>query len=79
MDSTRHELTQPHKGVWGEGGGVLVIRGCRVVSDPVLDEHVLSAGSEGLVSLSHEVWWGDICSRWRGGVKNKREACKALL
>jgi len=79
MDSARHKLTQPHKRVWGEGRGVLVVRGCRVVGDPVLDEHVSSAGSEGLVRLSHEVWWGDFCSWWRGGVKYKREAREAFL
>jgi len=67
MDSTRHKFTQPHKAVWGQGRGVFVVRGCRIVGDPVLDEHVPSAGPEGLVGLSHEVWRGDLSSRWGGG------------
>jgi len=56
MDSSRHKLLQPHKGVLGEGGGVFVVRGRGIVGDPVLNEHVPSAGPEGLVGLSHEVW-----------------------
>ena len=55
MDSSCYKLTQPHKGVWGKGGGVLLVRGCRVVGDPVLDEHVPSTGPEGLVGFSHEI------------------------
>jgi len=68
MDSSRHKLTQPHKGVWGKGGGVFLVWGRGVVSDPVLDEHVPSTGPEGLVGFSHEFWWGDVRSGWRGGV-----------
>jgi len=68
MDCSRQKLTQPHKGVWGKGGGVFVVWGRGVVGDPVLDEHVPSMGPEGLVGFSHEVWWGDVCSGWGGGV-----------
>jgi len=55
MDSFRHKLPQAHKLVWGEGEGVLVVRGCRIVGVPVLDEHVSGAGPKGLVGLSHEI------------------------
>ena len=79
MDSSRHKFTQPHKRVWGQGRGVSVVRGCRIVGDPVLDEHVPSAGPEGLVGFSHEVWWGDLCSGRGGGVKYQGEASEALL
>jgi len=68
VDSSRHELAQPHKGVWGTGGGVIVVRGCRIVGDPVLDGHVLSASPEGLVGFSHEIRGGDVCPGWGGGV-----------
>jgi len=68
MDSSRHKLTQSQKGVWGDGGGVLVVRERRIVSDPVLDEHVPSAGPEGLVDSSLEIWWGNVRSRRGGGV-----------
>ena len=36
VDSPCHKLSQAHKGVGGEGGGVVVVRGCGVVFDPVL-------------------------------------------
>ena len=62
MDSSRHKLAQPHKGGWGKGGGVFVVRGRGIVGDPVLDEHVPSAGPEGLVGFSHEIWRGNVCS-----------------
>jgi len=64
MDSSHHKLSQPHKGVWGEGGGVFVVRGRRIVGDPVLDDHVPSAGPEGLVGFSHKICWGNVRSRW---------------
>jgi len=79
VDSSPHKFTQPHKGVWGKGGGVFVVRGRGIVGDPVLDEHVSSAGPEGLVGVSHEVWRGDFCSGWGGGVEYKRKACEAFL
>jgi len=66
MDSPRHKLTQPHKGVWGKGGGLFVVWGRRIVGDPVLDGHVPSAGPEGLVGFSHEVWGGNFRSGWGG-------------
>jgi len=56
MDSPRHRLPQPHKGVWGEGGGIFVVRGRGVVGGPVLDEHVPTAGPESLIGFSHEIW-----------------------
>jgi len=62
MDSSRHKLSQPHKGVWGDGGGVFVVRGRGIVSDPILEEHVPSAGLEGLVGFSLEIWWGNVLS-----------------
>jgi len=67
MDSSRHKLPQPHQGVWGEAGGVFVVGGRGIVGDPVLDEHVPSAGREGLVGFSHEIWGGNVGSGWGGG------------
>jgi len=68
MYSPRHELPQPHEGVWGEGAGVVVVRGCGVVGGPVLEEHGPSAGREGLVGSSPELLGGNVRSGWRGGV-----------
>jgi len=68
MDSPHHKLPQPHKEVWGEGGGVFVVRECGVVGGPALDQHVPSAGPEGLVGFSHEIWRGNVRSGWGGGV-----------
>jgi len=68
MDSPRHKLPQPHEGMSGEGGGVFVVRGHGVVSDPVMNEHVPSAGPEGLVGFFHEIWRGNVRSGWGGGV-----------
>jgi len=34
-----------HKGVRGEGGRILVVRGCGGIGGPVLEEHVASLGS----------------------------------
>jgi len=68
MDSAGHKLRQPHKGVWGEGGGVFVVRGGGIVGAPVLDEHVPSAGPQGLVGFSHEIRRGNIRSRSGRGV-----------
>jgi len=68
VDSSRNKLAQRDKGVWGKGGGVLIVQGRRIVGDPVLDEHVPSASPEGLVGFSHEIRWGDVCPRWGRGV-----------
>jgi len=68
MDSSPHELAQPHEGVRGEGGGVFVVRGHRLVGVPVFDKHVPGAGSEGLVGSSQEIWWGNVRPGWGGGV-----------
>jgi len=65
VDRSYHKLPKPHKGVWGEGGGVFVVRGREVVGSPVLDEHVPSAGPEGLVGPPHEVWRRNVRS-WLG-------------
>ena len=67
LDPPCQKLLQPHKAVWGEGGGVFVVRGCGIVGSQVLDEHVPSVGPEGLVGPPHEVWWRNIRSRWGGG------------
>ena len=45
-----------------------MVRGRGVVGAPVLDEHVPSASSEGIVGSPHEIWWGDVRSGWGGGV-----------
>jgi len=68
MDSARHKLPQPHKGVWGERGGVFVVRGRGVVGGLVLDAHVPSTGPEDLVGFSQEIWRGNVRSGWGGGV-----------
>ena len=58
MDSYCHELPQTHEGVWGEGRGVLVVRGCGGIGGPIMEEHAPSAGLKGLVGVSHEFWGG---------------------
>ena len=68
MDSPCHKLPQRHEGVWGEGGGVFVVRGWQVISGPVLEEHVPGAGPEGLVGSSHGSGGGNVRSGRRGGV-----------
>jgi len=68
MDSPCQELLQPHDRVWGEGGGVFVVRGCGVFGSPVLEEHVPGAGLEGLVGPSHEFRGGNVRFGWRGGM-----------
>ena len=65
MDSSCHKLPQAHKGVGGEGGGVVVVRGRGVFIGPVLEEHESGSGPKRPVGLSHEVWGGNICA-WRG-------------
>jgi len=45
MDSPCHKLPQAHKGMGGEGGGVVVVRGCGVFIGPVLEEHEPSSGT----------------------------------
>ena len=67
MNSPRHALRQPHKGVRGKGEGVFVVPWCGVVGGPVLEEHVLGTGPEGLVGSSHELWGGNVRSGWEGG------------
>ena len=44
MDSSCHKLPQAHKGMGGEGGGVVVVAGCGVFFGPVLEEHEPSSG-----------------------------------
>ena len=66
VDPTCHELPQAHEGLWGEGGGVLVVWGSGRIGGLVLEEHVPSAGPEGLVGLFHELGGRDVYS-WRIG------------
>jgi len=47
---------------------VLIVRGCRIVIDPVLGKHISGADSEGLVGLPHEVWGGNVRAWWGGSV-----------
>jgi len=68
VDSPHNKLPQPHKGVWGEGGRIFVVRERGVIGGPVLDNQVPSAGPEGLVGFSDEIWPGNVPSRWGGGV-----------
>jgi len=65
--------------VWGEGGGVPVVRGCGVAGGPVLEEHVPSAGSEGPVGSAHQLWWGNVRSGWGGGREQEEEDMLGLL
>jgi len=74
VDPSRHELTQAHEGVGGEGRGVLVVGRSGVFFGPVLEEHVPSSGSQRLVGLSHEVRRGDVCPWWGEGVEDERKA-----
>ena len=41
---------------------MLVVWGRGRISGPVLEEHVPSAGPEGLVGSSHEFGGGNVCS-----------------
>jgi len=79
VDSSCHKFPQTHERVWGEGGEVFIVRGCRGISGPLLEEHVPRAGSKGLVGLSNEFRGGNVCSGWWGGLQDKREACEASL
>jgi len=79
MDSPRHKLAQPHKGVRGKGRGVFLVWGPRIIGDPVLDEHVPSTGSEGLVGFSLEVGRGISVPGGGGGVEHQWEACETSL
>jgi len=65
MDSSCHKLPQAHKGVGGDGVGVVVVRGRGVFIGPVLEEHEPSSGLKCQVGLSHEVWRGNI-GAWGG-------------
>jgi len=55
VDSPCHELSKTHEGVWGKGGGVVVVGGCGGVDGPILEEHVPSSDSKYLVGSFHEV------------------------
>jgi len=79
MESSCHKLVQPHKGVWGKGGGVFIVWGRGIVRDPVLGEHVPNMGSEGLVGFSHEVRRGNFSSGCGRGVKYERKGRQAFL
>ena len=79
VNSPGHERLESHEGVWREGRGVLVVGGCGVISDPISEEHVSGAGQKGLIRPAHEVWGGNIRSRWAGGVPDEREMCEAYL
>ena len=68
VDPSCHKLSQPYEGVVGERGGVFLVRVRGVVGSPVLGEHVLSAGPEGLVGLPHEVWRRNLRSAWGRGL-----------
>ena len=65
--------------MWGKGGGVFVVRVCGGIGGPVLEEHVVSAGSEGLVGLIYELRGGDVGSGWWWSVQDEREAGEAFL
>jgi len=54
--------------VWGERGGVVVVGGGGRVVCPVLEEHIASTVSEGLVGLSHERRGRDFGPGWKRGV-----------
>jgi len=55
-----HKLPWTHKGVWGERGGEVVVRGSGGIGDPILEEHVSGAGAQGLVGSFHELGGRDI-------------------
>ena len=62
VDSPCQKLPQPHKGVWGEGGGVLAVIGSGCIGGPVLEEHAPSAGPLGPVGSFHEFGGGNFGS-----------------
>jgi len=68
MDSSCHKLPQPHEGMGGEGGGVVVVRRCGVFFGPILEEPKPSSGSSGQVGFLQEVWRGNVRARGGGSV-----------
>ena len=62
VDPPSQELPQAHESVRGEGGGILVVWGCGCILGPVLEEHVPSAGQEGLVGFFHGLAGGYVRS-----------------
>jgi len=79
VDASCHELPHTHQGVWGEAGGVLVVRGCGGFGGPILEEHVPCPSLKSLVGISHEFLGGNVSPGWGGGVQDEREACGASL
>lgn len=47
VDPPRHELSQPHEGVWVEAGGLGVVKGCGVFTHPFFEKWDFGSFSEG--------------------------------
>jgi len=83
VDPPCHKLLQSYKRVWGEGGGLFVIRGSGCIGGLVLEEHVPGTVPECPVCSSHEHRGRDLC-RGRGGTcrtsgKRVRPSCKGRV
>ena len=57
--------------MWGEGGGVLIVWGSGHIGGQVLEEHVPSAGPEGLIGFFHKLG-GGMSVPGRGGACSTR-------
>ena len=73
VDPPCYKLPQAHQRVWREGGEVVVVGGCGRVGGSVLEEHVPSAGHEGLVGLSHELGGGSLSCAGGGHVGREEQ------
>jgi len=71
VDPSCHKLSQTHEPVQGEGRGIVVIWGSGRIGGPVLEGHVSSVVSEGLIGFSHELG-GGIFVPGRGGAWRTR-------
>jgi len=58
MDPSCHKPSWTHERMRGEGGGIVVVWGSGRIGSPVLQEHVPSTVSQGLLGFSHELGRG---------------------
>jgi len=64
VNSPRHEFPQAHERVWGGGGGVLIVWRGRVT---VMEKHIPSAASEGVIGAFHDLVGGECRTQVGGG------------
>jgi len=79
VDSCRHELPQLLERVRGEEGRVFVVAGGGGVGGPLLEEHLLRAGSKSLIGYFHDIWLGNVHSGREGGMLDEWKPGEAFL